>query len=174
MFCTDSVAWLYRADRNFTWDSGIAVAQDQVFLDAKGKVRLIIETSGRLTVTQGYSWNGCSPKFCFFDLLLGTPDGVVDKETGRPKTYFASMVHDALYQFLRVDSPISRRQADGCFLRLMGSSGFSLRYIYWLAVRMFGWLVWTGKRIKRGWNGQRRIVGESLPGSARMPDLSRP
>lgn len=86
MFCTKSVAWLYRADKNFSWDSGIPVAADQVFLDATGKVRLVIETGGRMTVTRGYSWNGCSPKFCFLDLLIGTPDGVVDADTGRPKT----------------------------------------------------------------------------------------
>ena len=163
MFCTNSVAWLYRADRNFTWDSGLLIPEDQVFLDATGKVRLIIEATGHLTVTRGYSWNGCSPKFCFFDLLIGTPDGVVDAETGRPKTYFASMVHDALYQFLRADSPISRPQADRCFLRLMAGSHFSLRHIYWVAVRLLGRVVWHGKRIKRGWDGHRLFVADLLP-----------
>ena len=162
MFCSKSVAWLYRADKNFSWDSGIPVRSDQVFLDAMGKVRLVIETSGRMTVTRGYSWNGCSPKFCFLDLLIGTPDGVVDADTGRPKTYFASMVHDALYQFLRAESPISRREADRCFLRLMTESHFALRYFYWAAVRVLGRLVWHGKRVTRRWAG-RRLVLADLP-----------
>jgi len=163
MLCKDSVRWLYRAEASFTWDSGIAVPADQVFLDSAGKVRLIIETTGRMTVTRGYAWNGCSPKVCFLDLLLGTPDGVVYAATGRPKTYFASMVHDALYQFLRAGSPITRSQADRCFLRLMAVSEFSPRHIYWLAVRALGWLVWHGKRIKRKWQGSNRLVGDLLP-----------
>ena len=160
MLCSKSVAWLYRAEASFSWDSGIPVRADQVFLDATGQVRLVIETTGRLTVTRGYAWNGCSPKFCFLDLLIGTPDGVVDADTGRPKTYFASMVHDALYQFLGAESPISRREADGCFLRLMTESHFRLRYIYWLAVRLFGRFVWHGKRVKRRWDGRRLLIGD--------------
>jgi len=63
------------------------------------------------------------------------------------------MVHDALYQFLRVNSPLNRRQADECFLRLMAESEFSLRYIYWIAVRLFGWLVWRATKAKRRWRG---------------------
>jgi len=101
-----AVRWLYRLDSNYTWESRRPVPEDLVFLDRKGKLRLIIETDGQITVTRGYAWNGCSPKFCFLDLLLGTPEGVVHHHTGRPKTYYASMVHDALYQFLHNDAPI--------------------------------------------------------------------
>lgn len=163
MLCKNAVAWLYRADTNFTWDSGLAVPEDQVFLDASGTVRLIIEGGGRITVTRGYSWNGCSPKFCILDLLVGTPDGVVSAQTGRPKTYFASMVHDALYQFLGAGSPISRRDADRCFLRLMAASQFSLRYVYWGAVRLLGRLVWRGKHVTRRWRGYRWVVADLVP-----------
>jgi hypothetical protein len=163
MLCKDSVRWLYSADANFYWDSGITIPEDQAFVDSTGKVRLIIETTGRISVTGGYAWNGCSPKFCFLDLFIGTPDGVVYAVTGRPKTYYASMVHDALYQFLGADSPFRRPQADACFLRLMADSEFSLRHIYWLAVRALGWLVWHGKRMKRQWQGQRLLVSDLLP-----------
>lgn len=152
--CRNAVSWLYRTERSFIWDSGIEVPEDLVFLDEDGKVRLLVDTTGRITVTRGYAWNGCSPKFCLLDILLGTPDGVVHARTGRPKTYFASMVHDALYQFLKTDSPITRRQADSCFFQLMEDSDFSPRYLYWLAVRVFGWLVWKAKQVNRGWNGR--------------------
>lgn len=162
MLCKNGVRWLYRAEASFSWESGIAVPADQVFFDSGGKVRLIIETTGRITVTRGYAWNGCSPKICVLDLLIGTPDGVVSAATGRPKTYFASMVHDALYQFLRAGSPITRAQADRCFLRLMADSEFALRHVYWLAVRAVGWFVWRGKRITRRWAGSSRLV-EDLP-----------
>src|SRR5712691_2897454 len=100
MFCENSVRWLYWLEKNFSWDSGLSISQDYAFKDKTGVVRLILERGGRITVTQGYAWDGCSPKFCFCDLLFGTPDGVVDTQTGRPKTYYASLVHDALYQFV--------------------------------------------------------------------------
>jgi len=146
MFCENSVRWLYRLEANFSWDSGLSLDQDYAFKDKTGVVRLVLEQDGRITVTRGYSWDGCSPKVCFFDLLIGTPDGVVDSHTGRPKTYYASLVHDALYQFIPAELPLSRRQADQCFLRLMDATGFRLRYLYYVAVRALGWLVWRAKR----------------------------
>lgn len=127
--------------------------QDWVFRDTHGKVRLIIEASGRITVTRRYSWNGCSPRMCVFDLSVGTPNGVVHARTGQPKTYYASMIHDALYQFLRVNLPLTRRQADACFLRLMAESDFRPRHIYWAIVRVVGRLVWLAKRASRTWRG---------------------
>lgn len=163
MMCRNAVEWLYRLERNYTWDSPLRVGEDLVFRDEKNTVRLIIEADGKLTVMKGYTWNGCSPKFCLLDLCVGTPDGVVHEKTGRPKTYYASMVHDALYQFLRTGSPVKRSQADTCFLMLMGKSEFLLRYVYWIAVRLFGWLVWGGKRVVRKWRG------EVVPAKAFMP-----
>jgi hypothetical protein len=158
MRCKNSVPWLYRLDRNFSWESGRPVPHDLAFRDKQGTVRLVVETSGRITIMRGYSWNGCSPKFCVFDILIGTPDGVVHARTGRPKAYCASLVHDALYQFLFLDQAIKRRHADRFFLRLLGESEFAPRYIYWLAVRAFGWLVWLGKRRARQWDGTREAL----------------
>jgi hypothetical protein len=158
MLCKDSVAWLYRLERTFTWDSGHHVPKDLVFRDKDGAVRVVVETSGRITVMRGYAWNGCSPKVCLFDILIGTPDGVVYARTGKPKTYYASLVHDALYQFLLLDDSIKRRHADGFFLRLLGESAFAPRHLYWLAVRAFGWLVWLGKKRARRWAGSREAL----------------
>jgi hypothetical protein len=153
VLCKGGVAWLYRLERNFTWDSTHRVPQDLVFRDKDGTVRVVIESSGRITVMRGYSWNGCSPKVCLLDILIGTPDGVVYAPTGKPKAYYASLVHDALYQFLLLDQSLKRRHADGFFLRLLGESAFAPRYVYWLAVRLFGWLVWLGKKRARSWAG---------------------
>ncbi len=140
-FCSEHVSWLYRLSTSFTWQSNLPISEDLAFKDKTGKVRLILEQGGRITVTRGYSWNGCSPKGCLFDLNFGTPDGTVDATSGRPKTYFASLVHDALYQFLPDGLPLTRAQADSCFLALMSDSGFRLRYVYYFAVRVFGGLV---------------------------------
>ena len=163
MLCRKSVRWVYRLDRSYSWESGRALPEDFVFRDSQGKVRLIIEEQGTITVTAGYAWNGCSPKICVLDILLGTPDGVVHAETGRPKTYYASLVHDALYQFLREAAPLTRRDADRFFLRLLKESDFILAHLYWLVVRAIGWLVWRGTEVRREWHGSREQVAELLP-----------
>ncbi len=164
MSCRTGVRWLYRLDANHVWDSDHAIPEHLVFLDAKGKVRLIIEENGRITVTRGYTWNGCSPKFCVFDLFMGTPEGVVHRDTGLPKTYHASLVHDALYQFLPDGLPLGRRHADAFFRRLLKESDFAPAWLYWLAVRAFGGLVRLGTKKKRHWQGTRKSEAELLAG----------
>ncbi len=88
------------------------------------------------THANGYAWDGCTPKFNIFDLfLIGTPDGRTIVNTGKPITYYASLIHDILCQF-RKDIGISRRQADKVFLIYLGN--FNLRYLYYIAVRAYG------------------------------------
>lgn len=158
----NSANWLYELDKNFVWNSNIPVPEDLFFKDSDEQIRLIIETDGKITVTRGYRWNGCSPKFYAFDLVFGTPDGVTHSKSGHPKTYEASLIHDALYQFLKTDAPYNRKEADACFLELMTSSDFALRYLYWGVVRILGWLFWHGMNYKRKWRGT------CLPKSALM------
>ena len=62
----------------------------------------------------GYAWDGCSPKASWIDLLWGTPDGRLDDRTEKPITYYASMVHDVLYQY-KHKILISRKEADILF-----------------------------------------------------------
>ena len=153
MFCENSVEWVYRLERSFSWESGLDFRKDWAFKDKEGKVRLILERGGRISVTRGYAWNGCSPKFCVFHILIGTPDGVVDSCTGRPKTYYASLVHDAMYQFVPVGLPLTRFEADRCFLRLMEATEFRPRLLYFWAVWLFGGIVWRAKRYMRKTEG---------------------
>lgn len=92
MFCRNSVRWVYRLEQSYSWNSGHGIPEDLVFRDKTSAVRLIIERDGRITVTRGYAWDACTPKFSIFDILVGVPDGVVHAGTGRPKTYYASLV----------------------------------------------------------------------------------
>ena len=161
----DVAKWLYRLDASYRWTSPFTLDGDRVFADAEGRIRLILESDGAITVTRGYAWNGCSPKFRVLDLLVGTPEGVVNARTGERKTYFASLVHDALYQFRSVGLPLSRAQCDRCFLLLMRESGFALAPLYWAAVRVFGWLVHAATRRTREWKG----TASRIP-----PELARP
>ncbi len=107
-----------------------------------------------------YAWDGCTPKAWFFwFILIGTPDwysrkleGVTvwydaDKEVHYPcrRTYFwpmahkASVVHDALYQFLD-NIPITKNEVDKLFHQLLLESNMPrlLSYGYYLAVKYFG------------------------------------
>lgn len=64
--------------------------------------------------------------------MIGTPDGHIDHRTMKPYTYYASLVHDVLYQYL--DSvPVSKAQIDRLFLQMLGD--FKLRKLYYFCVK---------------------------------------
>ena len=115
----------------------------QIYPDKLDPSQTIIEINGtRLT---GYAWDGCSPKFQLGDLIFGTPDGVIGIN-GKPKTYYASMAHDILYQFRdQLIGKVTRKDADAIFLEQMQKQNFLLAKLYYSAVRMFGGLFWKPK-----------------------------
>lgn len=98
-----------------------------------------IKENGVMIISKGYAWNGCSPKYQAFDLMFGTLDGAIDQRTFKPITYFASMLHDALYQF-KNDVPISRKEADLLFLIELQEKKFMWSNVYYFFVRAFGWM----------------------------------
>ena len=100
---------------------------------------LEIGDGGQITVKaneSGYAWDGCTPKWSLLNLvIIGTPDGHIDYRTMQPFTYYASLVHDALYQYLDT-VPISKEKIDLLFLKMLGD--FKLRHIYYWVVKHFG------------------------------------
>jgi len=138
MLCNKTEKWLFKLEKDYTWNCGRPIPDELSFKDQKKKIRLIIKKNGDIIVTERYSWDGCTPKFCILDILFGIPDGAVDTRTGKPKTYYASLIHDALYQFLNQGIPYKRRDVDLFFLRLMEVTDFKLGWIYYIAVRIFG------------------------------------
>ncbi len=92
---------------------------------------------------KGYAWDGCSPKFKIKDVYFGTPEAVLNYETGKTKTFYASMIHDVFYQFSKeVKSFIKRREADREFYIILKEHKFKFAAIYYRMVRMLGWLFW--------------------------------
>jgi hypothetical protein len=155
MMGRSSVKWLYELPVDFRWQSRLSFEEDSAFEDKQGVRRLEVRQNGEITVLAGYAWDGCTPKVCVLDLLIGVPDGVVDSRTKRPRTYYASLVHDVLYQFLSDGLCIRRKDADRCFLRLMTETKFLWRYPYYWAVRVFGGVFrWLGK-VKRKTRGRK-------------------
>lgn len=102
------------------------------------------------TNNDGYAWNGCSPKYSICDMYFGTPEGIINKETKMPKTYYASMVHDILYQFSDEISKLGlkRKIADKVFYDVLNRDNFKMSYIYYLAVRLCGGKFWNKERKK--------------------------
>ena len=112
---------------------------------------LKLEKDGAITVKgsnkTGYAWDGCSPKILkIADMYFGTPEGVLNYTTGRPKTYYASMIHDILYQFGKdIKHLVKRREVDMEFYSILIRDGFKAAGFYCWSVRSFGW-IWWGKK----------------------------
>lgn len=156
MLCNKTEKWLYKLPESYSWQSPYTQDKDWEFKDEHGTTWLKLMRDGRIEVMKEYAWDGCTPKVCILDVLFGTPDGAVDTTTGRPKTYYASLVHDALCQFQPAELPLSSAQVDKCFLLLMHETKFALRYIYYAAVRIFGWFTKPVTRMIRKIHGGQR------------------
>lgn len=101
---------------------------------------LIVDNQGRITVKAGYSWDGCTPKIKVFGKIIGTPDGNIDLVTGKPKTYYASLVHDVIYENKK-SVTITRKESDLLFLHLMRYYHFKNARLYYYVVRLVGWFL---------------------------------
>ncbi|MDO8489169.1 MAG: hypothetical protein Q7S42_03555 [Candidatus Omnitrophota bacterium] len=90
--------------------------------------------------SQGYAWDGCSPKFKIKDIYIGVPEAVLNFGTGQSKTYYASLVHDVFYQFSKkVRLFIKRKEVDREFYAILKRDGFRFAGLYYF----FCALVWV-------------------------------
>ena len=88
---------------------------------------------GWLYIYNGYAWDGCTPKKSVLGLFfIGTPDGHINYRTNKAFCYYASLVHDALYQY----GIGTKQYADRLFLNML--KDFPLRKLYYCVVRRFG------------------------------------
>lgn len=160
-----SVKWIFILEHDFVFNICSHLHKDFskdfplgcAFVDSTGKRRLEILPNGDAKVLSDYAWDGCTPKFSVWDIVFGTPDGIPNTKTTKPKTYYASLLHDILYQFLNAKLPMSRANADRIFLELLTRDGFAPKWIYFIAVRLFG----GGFRLFTGW--KRSYVGKRVP-----------
>lgn len=125
--------WIYKLESDFEYQTDLKTE----YFESDW---LTIFRDGRLRINKDYAWDGCSMKIDVLDLfVVGVPDGVVNIKTMKPKTYYASLVHDALYQYMGYHS-ITRKQTDQLFRKIMKENNFLLRWIYYSVVRSVGWL----------------------------------
>ncbi len=156
------IRWIYILDHDYSYDISDFLpsgwAKNYVFFDKHNNKWLEIKSNGMAIVFKGYAWDGCTPKWSVFDILIGTPDGAPNHDTKKPKTYYASLIHDVLCQFLTLNPDISRVQADKIFLKILERDGFSPRHLYFIAVLIFGRASFWLKRRVRSYDGRRDSV----------------
>jgi hypothetical protein len=154
-----AVRWVFVLDADYVYNIRAYLPGDWnlgcAFLDRTGRKRLEILPNGDARVLAGYAWDGCTPKFSLFDIVIGIPDGIPNEATKKPKAYYASLLHDALYQFLDAGLPLSRAQVDRVFLEILARDRFAPRPIYYFAVRAFGGVFRLFTRWKRSYAGRR-------------------
>lgn len=154
-----AVKWVFVLDADYVYDLRRHLPSDWsegcAFIDREGHRRLEINPNGDARVPASYAWDGCTPKFSLFDIVFGIPDGIPNQVTKKPKAYYASLMHDVLYQFLDANLPLSRAQADAVFLEILTRDHFAPRPIYYAAVRAFGGVARLFTRWKRSYAGKR-------------------
>lgn len=134
-----------RAKYKFITGRDIVVRQGLITGSSFRSKWLEIEPDGTLIIyanENGYAWDGCSPKFLFMDLLIGTPDGALLEKTRVPITWFASLVHDSIYQYKKT-VPVTRKEADRLFYLMLKDEGFKLARVYYFFVRIGGGFLGT-------------------------------
>ena len=82
-----------------------------------------------LRIKRGFKWNGAT----------FAHDG--KRIDGKPITWKATCLHDLLYTRR---SPLTRLMIDKLFYRELVDAKFKPAYIYYLGVRLFGWIMFKG------------------------------
>jgi hypothetical protein len=132
--------YIYCIKENYRYQSSI---KDRAFENEWMKLEKDGVVIVKGTHDRGYAWDGCSPKIKMKDVYLGTLEAVLCLETGQSKTYYASLIHDVFYQFSRdLRSFVKRKEVDVEFYNILKRDGFKFAKLYYIAVRLFGWVFW--------------------------------
>lgn len=130
-------AWLYQLDKPFVYSHS-------AFNDIEFKNEWVTIIDSKMTISSGYAWDGCSPKYHVFGLfVVGTPDGIL--RHGKKWTNDASLVHDVLCQF-RCELAITKNQSVKVFNDILDRDGWPLRKVYVKMVDRFGPQDWCDAR----------------------------
>ena len=132
--------YVYRITEDYEYQSSITghkFENEWFRLEEDGTV--VVKGTNR----NGYAWDGCSPKLKIKDIYFGTPEAVLNFDTGQSKTYYASLIHDVFYQFSNeVKSFVTRKQVDTEFYTILQAHDFSFAGLYYGIVRLISWLFW--------------------------------
>lgn len=108
------------------------------------KILAEITPDGKLIVYEGYSWDGCTPKWKVADKhVIGVWDGKITYE-GKQQMYYPSLVHDILCQIYNREHGINfytRKDIDVIFHNEMTHPNLKINivhnYLYYFGVRAY-------------------------------------
>lgn len=103
-----------------------------------------LKENGEIVIFENYQWNGATPKYSLLGAVIGTPEGAICRN-GYPATYYATLLHDVLYQISESHNVGDRKPADKLFYKMLKEDGFKLARLYYIAVRLFGSGSWGKK-----------------------------
>tara|TARA_B100000315_G_C14577203_1_gene588507 strand:- start:1109 stop:1567 length:459 start_codon:yes stop_codon:yes gene_type:complete len=149
--------YVYRITTDYTYQSSIRNREfDNEWLSLEKNGKITIKGSHK----KGYAWDGCSPKWKIKDMYFGTPEAVLNYTSRRSKTFYASLIHDAFYQFSKELNPIvGRKEIDSEFLIILESDTFPPKKLYYWAVRLLGW--WSWYRFRRPFFKSNNSISQS-------------
>jgi hypothetical protein len=145
------------ADNTFFYSDWLVIETNKIIINpGSSEIDLTNKTvSYNIFQPNTYAWDGCTPKRLFYWVaLIGTPDWwhgehkiqtinkqgeLVDKKVFWQLCMHASLVHDALYQYLD-NIPLSKTAVDQLFYDMLLEAGMPklLARAYHLSVQKFG------------------------------------
>lgn len=130
----------YTLDKDFTYELPEEFQYETLgtirYADKKNKTWLILDGK-TIKVLKGYTNDGNTFKFKVFGKVFGTPDGKVMPD-GYPQTYYASLCHDALTQFMDDERMIyTREEADKLFYHMLKECKWKWSRLYFWGVRFW-------------------------------------
>ena len=132
--------YIYKLDAFYAYQAKVELDQPLVF-EQNNKIWLVITMDGNIIIAADYAWDGCSPKINLAGRIIGVPEGEINPDTGKPRTYYASLIHDALLQFSSDPRMrFSRAQIDEMFYDILKRDGFKAAPLYYFVVRKLGGL----------------------------------
>ena len=102
-----------------------------------GKLLARLCPTGMLYVYEGYSWDGCTPKWLIGGYSVGVWDGRY-RGCVYPELFESSMIHDVLCQMICCEScnfGYSQKEVDQIFFYYSKKSGFMFPTLYYWGVR---------------------------------------
>jgi hypothetical protein len=105
----DVARWLYRIDANYTWTSPFRQESDYAFSTRRAACGCWSSATAR-SPSRALHLERLRSQVLRAGSFVRHAEGVVNARTGHRETYYASMVHDALYQFLADGLPLTRVQ----------------------------------------------------------------
>lgn len=132
---------LYRVDKTYSYEVPEYKGLHYELKDISGKLLAKLYPKGILEVYDGFTFDGCSPKFKITvgnkTFIFGTSDGCIGQD-GYPLLFHAALKHDVLCKmFKQCGFVYSRKTIDKEFQKDLKKVKWKWRGLYYSVVRVY-------------------------------------